>query len=82
MTQAKVRIAPELAELSRSAWERLIYESNLGTEDTDIATRYFINKECQIDIAIDKNIERHCVSRRLKMAQARILAIYLAELPN
>lgn len=76
MTQAKIRLAPELAQLSRSTWEHLIYEANLGIEDTELAKRYFINKECQIDIAIDKDVERHSVSRRLKAAQKRIIEVY------
>ena len=76
MTQARIRIEPELAQLSRSQWERLIYEANLGTEDSDIARRYFIDKQCQIDIAIDKDMDRKAVSRRVINAQKRISAIY------
>lgn len=76
MTQARIRVEPELAQLSRSQWERLIYEANLGTEDSDIARRYFIDKQCQIDIAIDKDMDRKAVSRRVNNAQKRISAIY------
>jgi len=82
MTQARPRVKPELAGLSRSTWERLIYEANLGAEDTELATRYFIGHECQIDIAIDKDVERHSVSRRLKTAQNRIADIYRNGLPS
>lgn len=73
MTQAKVRIAPELAELGRSAWEELIYEANLGTEWSEIACRYFINRECEIDIAIDKNTNRTQISRIVCKARKRIM---------
>lgn len=76
MTQAKVRVAPELAELSRSAWEELIYEANLGTEGSEIARRYFINKECEIDIAIDKNTDRTQISRIICKARKRIMLTY------
>ena len=72
MTQARIRLTPELAELSRSAWEELITEANLGTETSEIARRYFINKECQIDIAIDKNTDRTQISRVLGKAKRKI----------
>lgn len=72
MVQARPRLSDELADLSRSTWERLIYEANLGVEGTDIARRYFIDKQCQIDIAIDKDIERTQISRKLKFAKKRV----------
>lgn len=76
MTQAKIRLSPELAELSRSAWEELIYEANLGTEGSEIARRYFINRECEIDIAIDKNTDRTQISRIICKARKRIMLTY------
>ena len=76
MTQAKPRISEELAGLSRSAWERLICEANLGLEDAEVARRYFIDKQCQIDIAIEKDTDRTQISRRLKRARGRIEKIY------
>lgn len=82
MTQAKPRISAELAGLSRSAWESLIYEANLGTEDAEVARRYFIDKQCQIDIAIEKNTDRTQISRRLKHARGRIEHIYKSGLPS
>lgn len=82
MTQAKIRIDPALAELGCSAWEGLIYEANLGSELTEIATRYYINKECQIDIAIDKDINRKTVYRKLTTARRRIEQIYYDRLKS
>lgn len=79
MTQARFRLPPELAALSRSTWEHLIYEANLGKEDTELARRYFIDKECQIDIAIDLYVDRHSISRHLKKIQARIAETYARE---
>lgn len=72
MTQAKVRVEPELAALTRSAWERLIYEANLGAEDADLARRYFIDRQCQIDIAIDKDTDRTQISRRVGRIRRRL----------
>lgn len=82
MTQAKIRIDPALAELGRSAWENLIYEANLGSELTEIATRYYINKECQIDIAIDKDVDRKTICRKLGPARQRIEQIYYNRLKS
>lgn len=82
MTQARIRLTPELANLSRSAWEELIYEANLGTEGSEIARRYFINKECQIDIAIDKNTDRTQISRIIGNARRRLIATYQKNIPN
>lgn len=82
MTQAKPRISVELAGLSRSAWERLIYEANLGVEDTEVAKRYFIDKQCQIDIAIEKDTDRTQISRRITRARRRLEEIYKTGLPS
>lgn len=77
MTQAKPRnIPPDLAVLPRSKWEELIKEANLGKEDTMIAERYFIDKECQIDIAIDMLLCRNTVGNRISHALGRIEKLY------
>ena len=82
MTHARPRIDPVLATLPRSTWEGLIYEANLGTEDSDMARRYFIDKQCQIDIAIDKDVERCTVSRHLTSARTRIEQVYKDRYPS
>ena len=76
MTQARLRMDPKLTALSRSAWEALIYEANLGDEDSDLARRYFIQKQCQIDIAIDKNVDRKTVGRHIGTVRKTIEQIY------
>ena len=77
MTQAKPRkLPPDMAALPRSKWEELIREANLGTQDTEIAQRYFIDKECQIDIAIDMLLCRNTVGNRIAQARGRIENIY------
>lgn len=82
MTQARLRIDPVLASLPRSEWEHLIHEANLGDEDTELATRYFIRKQCQIDIAIDKDADRSTISRRLGTARRRIEQTYYNRIPS
>lgn len=76
MTQAKPRLPHELSGLTRSEWDNLIYEANLGKEDAEVARRYFIDKECQIDIAIDKDTDRTQISRRLKRTRRRLEEVY------
>lgn len=77
MTQAKPRkLPPDLAELPRSKWEELIREANLGKQETEIATRYFIDKECQIDIAIDMVMCRNTVGNHIAHARGRIEKMY------
>lgn len=75
MTQARIKVEPELACLTRSAWEHLIYEANLGAEDTEVARMYFIDHRCQIDIAIDKDTDRTTISRRLKRVHKRLVEV-------
>lgn len=82
MTQAKIRIDPALAELGRSAWESLIYEANLGSELTEIAKHYYIDKRCQVDIAIDTNTDRTQISRKLTQARKRIEQTYYEALKH
>lgn len=81
MTQARVRVEPVLAKLSTSEWETLIYEANLGTEGSDIARRYFINRECQIDIAIDKDVDRKTICRRTNDMKRRFMDI-ISKIPS
>lgn len=81
MTQARIKVEPELACLTRSAWERLIYEANLGAEDSEVAKLYFIDHLCQIDIAIEKNTDRTHISRRLKQVHKRLAEVYKT-IPN
>ena len=68
MTQAKVRIDPALADLSRSAWEALIYEANLGSETTEIAKQYYI--------------DRKTVYRKLTTARRRVEQVYYDRLKS
>lgn len=76
MTQAKPRLPDELTGLTRSEWDNLIYEANLGLEDAEVARRYFIDRECQIDIAIEKNTDRTQISRRLGQMRRRLQDVY------
>ena len=77
MPQSKPRkLPPDMAVLTRSKWEELIREANLGKIDSEIATRYFIDHECQIDIAIDLMLCRNTIGHRISHALDRIEQVY------
>lgn len=75
MSNAKPRIPDEIKKLTRSELEYIIKEANLGKEDTEIAEMYLIDKIPQIDIAIEKNVERCTISVKCKKIISRILGM-------
>ena len=62
---ARVRLPGSLGQLLRSDMEKAIFEANLGNSDSLIAKRYLIEHIPQIDIAIEMDLERSTISRRL-----------------
>lgn len=62
---ARVRLPGSLGQLLRSEMERAISEANLGNSDSLIAKRYFLEHIPQMDIAIEMEMERSTISRRL-----------------
>ena len=69
---ARVRLPKGLAKLLRSDIERAIYEANLGTEETGIATRYLIDHWPQIDIAAQYGCDRSTISKRMPHIVERV----------
>lgn len=72
MAKARARLPASLDNMLRSDWERVIYESALGQEDTKIATMYLLDAIPQIDIAIELGLERSTVSRRIPKILSKI----------
>lgn len=72
MTQARLRLPPDMAMLPREDWEGLIFASNLGREGSRIADMYFIQQIPQIDIAVETGLDRKTVSKRLTTARRKI----------
>ena len=62
---ARVRLPGSLGQLLRSEMEKAISEANLGNSDSLIAKRYLVDRIPQIDIAIEMDMERSTISRRL-----------------
>ncbi len=69
---ARVRLPGSLGQLLRSEMETAISEANLGNSDSLIAKRYFVDRIPQIDIAIEMDMERSTISRRLPRIIAQI----------
>ena len=70
---AKARPAEgELGSMRRSVAERVIYEANLGAEDTKIARMYYIERLPQIEIAEEMQMDRKTISERLRWINRRM----------
>ena len=70
---AKARPAEgELGSMTRSVAERVIYEANLGAEDTKIARMYYIERLPQIEIAAEMQVDRKTISERLRWINRRM----------
>lgn len=69
---ARVRLPGSLGQLLRSEMETAISEANLGNSDSLIAKRYIIEHIPQIDIAIELDMERSTVSKRMPFIIKRI----------
>lgn len=66
----------ELGSMTRSVAERVIYEANLGAEDTKIARMYYIERLPQIEIAEEMRMDRKTISERLRWINARMKAVW------
>ena len=62
----------ELGSMTRSVAERVIYEANLGAEDTKIARMYYIERMPQIEIAEEMRMDRKTISDRLRWINRRM----------
>ncbi len=62
----------ELGSMTRSVAERVIYEANLGAEDTKIARMYYIERLPQIEIAAEMQMDRKTISERLRWINGRM----------
>lgn len=69
---ARVRLPGSLGQLLRSEMEKAIFEANLGDSDSLIAKRYLIERVPQMDIAVEMDVERSTISRRLVHIMERV----------
>lgn len=68
---ARVRIPLELSGLLQSEWEQIIEQAGYSGQDAEIVRRYVLGKEPQIDVAIDLDMARSTITRRLPQIYAR-----------
>lgn len=57
---------------TRSEAEKIIYEANLGKENTKIAQLYYIEQMPQIEIAEELLMDRKTVGERIRIISAKI----------
>ena len=70
--QARYKLPPELDGLTRQGMETVIYQANLGRENSQIAQLYFMDKLTQVDVATELYLGRATVQRRLPEIMARM----------
>ena len=74
---AKARPAEgTLGSMTRTVAEGVIYEANLGAEDTKIARMYYIERMPQIEIAAEMQMDRKTISERLRWINERMKAAW------
>ena len=66
----------ELGSMTRSVAERVIYEANLGAEDTTIARMYYIERLPQIEIAAEMQVDRKTISERLRWINRQMKTVW------
>ncbi len=63
--QARIRLPPELTELTTAEMQRVIKQANVGVENERIAQLYFVERRPQVDVAAELYLGRATVQRRI-----------------
>ena len=63
--QARIRLPPDLAVLTKSEMAKVIEQANVGTETERIARLYYVDRMPQVDVAAELFLGRATVQRRL-----------------
>ena len=63
--QARIRLPPDLAVLTKSEMAKVIEQANVGTENEKIARLYYVDRMPQVDVAAELFLGRANVQRRL-----------------
>lgn len=71
MANARVNIPEDLSGLLQSEWERVIREAGYSRQDAEIVRRYIVRKLPQIDVAVELDIARSTITRRLPQIYER-----------
>lgn len=65
MTASRVKLPHSLELLLRVELEQAIEQANLGTFDTFVAKKYFIEQVPLIDIAVELGYDRSAIGKRV-----------------
>lgn len=65
MARARAHVPESLEGLTRSDWESVIEQANLGAENTKIAKMYLLDAIPQVEIGEAVGLTRSTVSRRM-----------------
>lgn len=65
MARARVCVSEKLDGLLQSDWVKVIENTPFGKDDRKIAEMYLLDWTPQIDIAIELNVDRSTISRRM-----------------
>lgn len=71
MASARVNIPADLSGLLQSEWERVIREAGYSRQDAEIVRRYIVDKTPQIDVAVELDMARSTITRRLPQIYER-----------
>ena len=68
---ARVRIPDDLTGLLQGEWEQIISQAGYSEQDAEILRRYVLAKPPQIDVAVELDMARSTITRRLPQIYAR-----------
>ena len=68
---ARVRIPEDLTGLLQGEWEQIIAQAGYSEQDAEIVRLYVIDKTPQIDVAVELDMARSTITRRLPQIYAR-----------
>ena len=83
MARARIKLPDYLLDLPRSKWEKLINEYIKDEDDRYIATRYYLDGVCLIDIAeelVEENDKSLSYMKRHKNKILKTIAKHINEL--
>lgn len=68
---ARVRIPEDLTGLLQGEWEQIIAQAGYSEQDAEIVRRYVMDKTPQIDVAVELDMARSTITRRLPQIYER-----------
>ncbi len=70
--QARLRLPPDLAVLTKGEMAKVIEQANVGAENERIARLYFMDRMPQVDVAAEMYLAQSTIKRRLPKILSRM----------